>query len=736
LAFKVEIHPLHCNGIGASGSTGRPVVFSGGSTKSSSCEAEHYSSCKAEHCTWRLSGICSQGVLWTIPLLKPDNVSLYPTSNMEIYANFARTFNQIEINFLNHIDMVDEKSNTEQQKLFEEFPPVSTREWEDMIMRDLKGADYERKLVWKTIEGFDVRPYYRKEDLEKINYLKVYPGDFPFVRSGRKNENNWFTRQDIKVDNIREANKKALDILMKGVDSLGWILDEDQSPQVDEIEQLMENIYAQMVEVNFVCGRQASEVLNIYLELVKKYNRDLQKIHGSVDFDPIGRLVKTGNFYQDEVADFDACASIIEASKHVPHFRTLAVKGHLFRNAGSSIVEELALAMAYGNEYLSRLTEKGLSVDDIAPNIKFHFGVGSNYFMEIAKIRATRLLWAKIVNAYGPSDAELTRTHIHSITNDWNKTLYDPYVNMLRTTTEAMSAIIGGTNSLTVQPFDAVFREPSVFSERIARNQQLVLREESYLDKIVDPAAGSYYIETLTDSIAEQAWKYFLEIDEAGGFVAAFIKGDIQNKINQTAQKRQTAIANRKEILVGTNQYPNSSELLDESVKDDVMEPDYSPSDDSLAEPLKTCRGAQPFEKLRAATDKHARNARRPHVFMFTYGNLAMRRARAQFSGNFFACAGYQITDNNGFKSVDEGVEAALAAKADIVVVCAADDDYPAIAPEIREKIGDNAIVVIAGYPKDSIEALRQKGLHHFIHIKSNVLETLNEFQRLLGINV
>lgn len=632
--------------------------------------------------------------------------------------------------------MVDEKNNIEQQKLFEEFPPVSTQEWEDMIKRDLKGADYERKLVWKTIEGFNVRPYYRAEDLEKISYLKVYPGDFPFLRSGRKSENNWFTRQDIKVENIREANKKALDILMKGVDSLGWIMDEDKSPQLDEIEQLMENIYAQMVEVNFVCGQQAPEVLSIYLELVKKYNRDLQKIHGSVDFDPVGRLVKTGNFYRDEAADFDTCAQIIGASKHVPHFRTLAVKGYLFRNAGSSIVEELAFAMAYGNEYLSRLTGKGLSVDDIAPNIKFHFGVGSNYFMEIAKIRAARLLWAKIVNAYGPSDAELTRTHIHSITNDWNKTLYDPYVNMLRTTTEAMSAIIGGTNSLTVQPFDAVFREPSVISERIARNQQLVLREESYLDKIVDPAAGSYYIETLTDSIAEQAWKYFLEIDDAGGFVAAFMKGDIQKKINQTAQKRQTAIANRKEILVGTNQYPNFSEYLDESVEDAVMETDHCQTDDSLAEPLKICRGAQPFEKLRAATDKFARNAKRPNVFMFTYGNLAMRRARAQFSGNFFACAGYLITDNNGFDTVDAGVEAALAARADIVVVCAADDDYPVIAPEIREKIGDNAIVVIAGYPKDSIDELRQKGLRHFIHIKSNVLETLNEFQRLLGINV
>jgi methylmalonyl-CoA mutase len=632
--------------------------------------------------------------------------------------------------------MVDPKQNADQSLLFGEFPPVSTKDWEEMIQRDLKGADYERKLVWKTMEGFDVKPYYRKEDIERISYLDVYPGDFPFVRSGRKKGNNWFVRQDIRVDDIKAANIKALDVLMKGVDSLGWGLDETRAPHIDEIERLMENIYAQSVEVNFICGRRAYEVLEIYLELVKKYNRDLEKIHGSVDFDPIGRLISTGNFYTDETGDFNACARIIEASKYMPHFRTLAVKGQVFRNAGSTIVEELAFSLAYANEYLRRLTDQGISIDDIAPNIKFTFGVGSNYFMEIARIRSARMLWAKIVNVYGISDAELTRTHIHCVTSDWNKTLYDPYVNMLRTTTEAMSAIIGGANSLTIRPFDAVFRQPGGFSQRIARNQQLLLKEESYLDRIIDPSAGSYYIETLTDSIAEQAWKLFLEVEDIGGFVAAFKKGFVQEKIKQTALKRDAAIANRKEILVGTNQYPNFSEFLDESIKDEVMEPMDCSVENPIAETLKPYRGAQQFERLRAATDKYARLARRPDVFMLTFGNLAMRRARSQFSGNFFACAGFNIIDNNDFKTVDDGVQAALKAQADIVVICAADEDYPLIAPEINTKIGDKAIVVVAGYPKDTFEELKSKGLKHFIHIKSNVLETLQMFQKSLGITL
>lgn len=631
--------------------------------------------------------------------------------------------------------MDDIQKHDEQKKLFDEFPPVSTEQWEAVINKDLKGADYERKLVWQTPEGFKINPYYRKDDLQKLGYLDVFPGDFPFVRSGRKKENGWFVRQDITVADIKEANKKALDILMKGIDSLGFVLDPAKTPTIDEIEQLMENIYSEIVEVNFNCGKQAPTVFEIYLELVKKYNRDLQKIHGAVNFDPIANLVIGGNFYESEDADFDACAQLIEASKHAPHFRTLSVNATFFKNSGSNIVQELAYAMAYGNEYLHRLTEMGISIDDIAPNIKFHFAVGSSYFMEIAKVRAARFLWAKVVNAYGPSDAEITRTHIHSVTADWNKTLYDPYVNMLRTTTESMSTIIGGTNSLTVKPFNAIYEEPNKFSERIARNQQLILKEESYFDKIVDPGAGSYYIENLTDSLIAEAWKLFLEIDDAGGFIGAFKKGIIQEQIKTSAEARNKAFASRRKIMVGSNQYPNFTEQLDSHIEAHVMEPMDCSMENAIVETLKPYRGAQEFERLRARTDVYAQDQKRPAAFMFTYGSLSMRRARSQFSSNFFACAGFEVIDNNGFKTVDDGVKASLESKAEIVVICAADEDYPQIAPEILEKIGEKAVVVIAGYPKDTIDELKAKGLKHFIHMKSNVLETLQEFQQMLNIS-
>jgi methylmalonyl-CoA mutase len=647
----------------------------------------------------------------------------------------AILFHHLEIQLINiHCFMDDHKEKSKQDRLFDEFPPVTTEQWEAVIEQDLKGADYARKLIWNTREGFPVKPYYRQEDLERLKYLNIFPGSFPFVRSGRINENNWFVRQNLPVDDIGKTNKKALTILMNGVDSLGFVLDQSKAPAIDEIEQLMENIYAQVVEVNFVCGSQAPMVVAHYLELVKKYNRDLELIHGSVDFDPIGRLIVGGNWYENEEKDFDRCAEIIKATLHTPHFRTLAVHATHFKNAGSTIVQELAFALAYGAEYLTRLTGKGISIDTIAPNIKFHFASGTNYFMEIAKIRAFRLLWAKVVNAYGPSDVEYTRTHIHSVTTQWNKTVYDAHVNMLRTTTEAMAAIIGGTNSLTVLPYDAIFEDTTDFSERIARNQQMVLKEESYLDKIVDPGAGSYYIENLTDSLIDAAWKLFLEIDETGGFIEAFRIGTIQQQIKATAEKRDQDVATRREILVGTNQYPNYNEMISPAIDRQRLEPMDCTGADAIVETLKPYRGAMAFEQLRSETDVYAHEHHRPKVFMFTFGSLSMRRARSQFAGNFFACAGYEIIDNNGFKTIDSGIETLRKVKPEVVVICAADDDYPVIAPEILHKIGKEAIVVIAGYPKDTVEELKAKGLKHFIHVKSNVLETLKEFQKLLGI--
>ncbi len=611
------------------------------------------------------------------------------------------------------------------KKLFQEFPEVSTQEWEEIIQKDLKGADYERKLIWKTKEGIKVKPYYRAEDLKDLGHMDVMPGQFPFVR-GNKTDNSWLIRQDIIVEDIETANEKALNVLSRGVDSLGFILTKNLS--VKEFRALLIGIIPEAIEINLICGAQFEEVLKNFIDALKDKNADLSQVKGSITCNPLTEMLLTGL-----IPNLGETKQLIKLTKELPHFRTLLVHGSIFHNSGSSAVEELGFSLATAAEYLNQLTDKGISIDELAPKMRFDFAVGSNYFMEIAKIRAARILWAKMVEAYKPKNIEVAKMLVHTTTSNWNKTVYDPHVNMLRTTTEAMSSVIGGTDSLTVNAFNESFDTPTEFGERIARNQQLLLKEESYLDKVADPAAGSYYIESLTASIAEEAWKIFFATEEKGGFIAAMKAGFIQDKIYATAQQRDQDIANRKEIFLGTNQFPNFNESIGVNLDEDVFEAADFSSKKTKIKTLKPYRGAQAFEALRYKTDQFSKENKRPLAYMLTYGNVAMRKARATFASNFFACAGFEVQDNNGFKSAEEGVKAAKAAKAEIIVVCSSDEEYAGLVPAVKA-LAENAIVVVAGFPKEIMEDLKALGVEHFIHVKSNVLETLKQFQTELGI--
>jgi len=616
------------------------------------------------------------------------------------------------------------------QLLFSDFPPVSTQEWMDKITADLKGADFEKKLVWRTNEGFNVQPFYRSEDLESLNYLESQPGEFPYVRGNNVKTNKWFVRQDIVVKDVKAANEKALTILTKGVDSLGFIIEEKALITEANIEALLKNILSDDVEINFAacCGNK--ELIEAVVAVLSKMNRNLAEVKGSISFDPIGNLTINGKACCAIEKALDRTKEIVEAAAKLPQFKTVAVNAKNFNNAGSSIVQELAFGLSMGNEYLSQLTARGLSANEAASAIKFNFGVGGNYFMEIAKLRAGRLLWAKIVEAYKPTGVEVCKMHVHSETSEWNKTIFDPNVNMLRTQTEAMSASLGGTQSLTVQPYDALYKDSDEFSERIARNQQLLLKEECHFEKIVDASAGSYYIENLTNSITEQAWALFVQVEDKGGYLAALKEGFVQGLITETADKRRKAVATRRENLLGTNQFPNTGEIISGDIDaSKLVKANCCCGDDKEVEPITLFRAANEFEELRLATENASK---RPKVFMLTYGNLAMRLARSQFSGNFFGCAGYEIIDNLGFKTIEEGVEAAKVANADIVVLCSADDEYTEAAPKAFELLGDTPLV-IAGAPACADE-LKAKGITNFVNVRSNVLETLKGFNQLLNI--
>jgi methylmalonyl-CoA mutase len=453
--------------------------------------------------------------------------------SMLFYDKFHRKCSQGFI-ILHRKSIIENKIMIQKEKLFDQFPSVSTKDWIDKIHSDLKGADFNKKLVWKTKEGFDVQPFYRAEDIENLRYINSLPGEFPYVRGTKVTNNFWYVRQNIEVTDYHEANLKALDILMKGIDSLGFIITDPESVSKSNFDILLRDIHIENIELNFLCNGKAKEIFEIVSGIAIERALDPKEIHGAIEADPIGRLVKNGKLCVPDDEGFDYLASLTESASVLPDFHTVHLNASYYRNNGDSIVSELAFALSTGCEYLVQLTSRGISPDNAAKKIRFSFGTGSDYFPEIAKLRAARLLWSVVVTGFKPVKPDSARMNIHCVTSELNKTVNDPYTNMLRTQTEAMSAILGGTDSLTVMPYDISFRKPDEFSERIARNQQLILKEESYFDKVADPGAGSYYIENLTNLIAENAWKLFLEIEDMGGFLSSVRSGFIHGKISES----------------------------------------------------------------------------------------------------------------------------------------------------------------------------------------------------------
>ncbi|MDR1812792.1 MAG: methylmalonyl-CoA mutase subunit beta [Candidatus Fibromonas sp.] len=533
-----------------------------------------------------------------------------------------------------------------QEKLFAEFPDVSTEEWEAVIQADLKGADYEKKLVWKTLEGIAVKPYYRRADTDGISWLlSNLPGEFPFARGTKKTDNNWEIRENIYEKDISVANATAKHALERGAEA--------------------------------VC------------------------------------------FLYGTPADTEALAAGIDKSKVYFDFieNDYTVKTHSYHNNGANIIQELSIALSTGLEYMNTLTEQGLSAEQAASKITFSLSVGSRYFLEIAKIRALRILWANILKLYGVTGT----AKIHASTSLWNATVFDPNVNMLRATTEAMSAAIAGADSITVIPYDAVFKKPDEFSCRIARNVQLLLKNECNFNKIVDPSAGSYYIETLTEQIASKSLEAFKKLESEGGLSAALKSGSVQKAIDESWKQKEKLIAQRREVFIGTNQYPNLQEKMN----------------DKIQHKSNIRRGPEMFEKLRLQTEEYAKKTgSAPKVFLWTAGDLGMRLARATFIKNFFGCAGYTVIDTNGIPNVAAGIELVKKDVPQIIALCSKDEEYLELAKEIfpvLEKEFPNIIRIVAGNPKEA-EAIKAAGAQDFIHVLTNAIDSLNSYQKKLGV--
>ncbi|WP_029037040.1 methylmalonyl-CoA mutase subunit beta [Salinimicrobium xinjiangense] len=417
-----------------------------------------------------------------------------------------------------------------EENLFSEFEEVSAKQWKQKIQYDLKGADYNETLVWKSLDGINVKPFYHPDDSPQPVQIK--------------STLKWNITEQIYVNSAEKANEKALDALRKGAESIWFLF---PSEEVD-LQQLFKDLNPSETPV-YLKPEFASEAFFLKLD---EFLAPGSQVY--LQFDIVGHLARSGNWYRDQKEDHRILDVLLQKCKNLQSF--ISVDTGLYQNAGATIPQQLAYAMAHVNEYLNHISEK----EEVSKKLKFQFLVatGPNYFFEIAKIRALRLLFSTISSEYGLSEA----CDILAFPTRRNKTLYDYNVNLLRTTTECMSAVLGGANSICNMAYDAIYHKNNNFGNRIARNQLLVLKHESYFEKVANPAEGSYYIETLTHELADKALDIFKTIEKGGGFVTQLMEGTIQKKITESAAKEQEEFDEGKLVLIGTNKHPNPQDKM------------------------------------------------------------------------------------------------------------------------------------------------------------------------------
>ena len=689
-----------------------------------------------------------------------------------------------------------------EENLFAEFKPSTYEEWKEESVKLLKGAPFDKKMYSKTPEGIVLKPIYNKED---VNFEISLPGYDDYVRgvSAEGNKGSpWKIDQQIYASTPREFNKLALDALNKGQTALEIRLDCPSSRGVDadeseagrvgkcglsvsvkkDFDEALKGIETDCVEINISTASRAAGVAAILYASQKG-----KKLSGGIRFDPIGILAERGKLDRKLECAFDEMFALASYNaKNMPSFGAIGVDAMPYSSAGASAVEELGAAMATAAAYLREMLARGMSIDETAPLVRFRLSLDSNFFMTIAKLRAARVLWAKIVEAFGGSE-ESRKIRVNAKTSVYNKTVYDPYVNMLRTATEAFSGVIGGCDSMTVSPFDEIVRKPDEFSTRIARNQQIILQEECNLADVIDPAGGSYFVETLTKELAGKAWEFFVKIEAAGGIVKALESGMVQDAVAATAAGKKKLIDTRRSSVVGTNNYANLGEKLLEKpacecekifkeraaevsaaksgAKVDLGSAKGAGAIEKLVEaacegagisalskslchcgsaetsvkPLEIRRAVEHFEALRkASADFKEKTGSGPKIFLATMGPLVQHKIRADFIRGFFQVGGFDVIYPNGFQTPEDAAKAFAESGAKYAVICSTDDTYPELVPPVAKAIKAakaGSVVLLAGIPNPDFEqSYKDAGLDGSISIKSNNYETLKSMLETLGV--
>ena len=704
-------------------------------------------------------------------------------------------------------------------KLLAEFPPVSYDQWHKLVETELKGAPFDKKMFTATSEGITLKPIYRSDDTADLPHINSLPGFAPFVRgataSGYVHE-PWAVSQEITCASASEFNNAARNSISRGLNALNMVLDhatrnghdpdwarpEDVGcaglsiATLGDLDRALEGVDLEKTSLFVRSGASALPFAALLLALAKKRGKSPAQLRGCIEMDPLGVLAHEGRLPQSFDGAYREMATLTRwASVNAPKLQTVCVHSRAWHESGGSAVQELAFTLATGVEYLRQLARAGLDADAAAPRIRFAVTVGMNFFMEIAKLRALRMLWSRAVEAVGGNDAA-RKTSLHVRTARWDKTVVDPYNNLLRSTVEAFAGVLGGCDSMQVGAFDEVLREPDDFSLRIARNTQLVLQKECSLDHVIDPAGGSWYVESTTAELATRAWALFQEVEKLGGMEAALRAGFPQKTVAATAADRLKAVARRRDSIVGVNQYANPKEKplevpavdatafhkrraqqiashrtsLDDAENQIVLDRlaaiigpkgvKGAGSFESCVEavsagatlgeitrairildspsapitPVCLTRAATPIEALRAAMNRQAEPAK---VFLCNMGSLKEHKARADFSRGFFGVGGFEVISPAGFKTPGDAVAAFLESNAKVAVICSTDDNYPTLVPAISAGIRarkPDTVIVLAGFPQDQIEAHKASGVNEFIHIRADALDVLTKIQKQLGI--
>lgn len=618
--------------------------------------------------------------------------------------------------------------------LRKEFPPPSLEEWKQAVVDSLKGADFDKVMHTKTYEGITLKPIYTREDVAGLNFTDALPGEAPYQRGNASQYSGlpgWKVAQAKANPDLSALNREILDELSRGLSAVNLALKHDDFPggialrNATDLATALQGVDLKAAPLMAQLDMDDPDLFGWLEEFCRQTKQNLSELDGCLGFDPTGEFARKGflNLPLEEVW-IRVGAEVSRRAEKAPQLRCLSIDATVYSASGASSTQELAFALSTAIGYIQGLQSGGWEIDKIAPLFQVKLALGSNFFMEIAKIRAFRMLWSEMIKAFGGNE-DSRCVWIHGKTSTFNKSAYDLYVNLLRTGTEGFSGVVAGVDSLEIDRFDAVLdAQATEFSQRIARNQQLILAEEVHLSKVADPAGGCYYVESLTAELANQAWKIMQELEAGGGMVRSLKAGTVHAMIDAMAKTRIDAVHKRRDVFVGVNMYANPDDAV----------PAFAPTplDDSKAA-VRLDRGALPQRRAVGAMEQfRARMAvAGKKVFLLTMGSLAEYKARADFAAGFLQVGGFQVATGTGYTEVSAAVAAARDYEA--VCICGTDDSYPELVPALCAQLPDK-IKLLAGYPADQVEAHKQSGIDVFIHLRANLLDTFEDLAARLGV--